>query len=82
MATEMLNARRDDLLSPADVARLFGIEVATLALWRQRGRPALPFIRLGAGRSSPIRYRAADVEAFLAENSATSTAEFRTAAAV
>ena len=49
------------LLTPEDVADLLGVAVATLAIWRCTGRYDLPYVKSGR----LVRYRLADVEAFV-----------------
>lgn len=49
------------LLSSKAAARLLGIAPATLDAWLCTKRHAIPFFRIGR----MIRYRAADLEAFL-----------------
>jgi excisionase family DNA binding protein len=50
---------------PTDAAaKLLGVPPGTLAQWRSTGRVPLPYLRLGG----LIRYRRADLEAFLAAN--------------
>jgi len=49
------------LLTPAQTAEILGIKIETLATWRCTNRYALKYVRVGR----VIRYRAADVEAFL-----------------
>lgn len=51
----------DVLLSPSKVAELLGLSVETLSTWRATNRYALPYVK--AGRL--VRYRAADVQAFI-----------------
>jgi excisionase family DNA binding protein len=53
-----------ELLTPEDTANFLGIRTHTLATWRCTGRYGLPFIKIGRA----IRYRRADVEAWLAAN--------------
>lgn len=60
----------DGLLSPEQAAQHMGLSVKTLATWRSTGRHALPFIRCG----SRIRYRRADLDAWLASRQHTGTA--------
>lgn len=60
----------DRLLTPEQLATKLDLSVKTLATWRSCGRHALPYIRVG-GR---IRYRRADVDAWLASRQRTSTA--------
>ncbi len=50
-----------ELLHAADVAELLGIPVATLANWRASGKGP-PYLRVGRH----VRYRAVDVEAWIA----------------
>ena len=50
------------LLTPETVADLLGLTLHTLAVWRCAKRMPLPYVKLG-GR---VRYRTADVEAFIA----------------
>ena len=59
-----------DLLTPEQAALALGLSVKTLAAWRSTGRHSLPFIRCG-GR---IRYRRADLAAWLHARQSTSTA--------
>jgi len=51
-----------ELLHAADVAELLGIPVATLANWRASGKGP-PYLRVGRH----VRYRAIDVEAWIAD---------------
>jgi predicted DNA-binding transcriptional regulator AlpA len=51
------------LLTPRQVARRLKVAEKTLAMWRSRARRRpLPFVKLGDGL---VRYRAADVAAFI-----------------
>ncbi|MDD0843363.1 helix-turn-helix domain-containing protein [Pseudomonas sp. Gutcm_11s] len=60
-----------ELLPPEQAAQVLGLSVKTLAAWRSTGRNALPFIRCG----SRIRYRRADLAAWLLARQSTSTAD-------
>ena len=51
------------LLKPEDVGEMLGLTLPTLASWRSRGVPNLPFCRIG-GR---VRYRLSDIERFISE---------------
>lgn len=52
----------NDLLTPDEAAQLLRVAPATLSQWRTtRRNDDLPFIKLG----NRVRYRRADVEAFL-----------------
>lgn len=52
----------DRLLSPKQTANRLDTTVGTLSGWRCNGRYDLPFVKIG----SRVKYRAADVEAFIA----------------
>lgn len=58
-----------ELLTPEQTADYLGLCVQTLSVWRSAGRHGLPFVKIG----SRVRYRAADVEKFLADHTAMST---------
>lgn len=59
----------DELLTPAEVARIFGVDPKTVARWAKTGR--IPSIRTPGGHR---RYRRADVDRILAgEHPATRT---------
>ncbi|MCY1282002.1 Helix-turn-helix domain protein [compost metagenome] len=60
-----------DLMTPEQAAQALGLSVKTLATWRSTGRHALPFIRCGAR----IRYRRADLAAWLQGRQSTRTAD-------
>lgn len=60
------NENLQRLLTTDDVAELLGIAPATLTWWRSQ-KCGPPFVRLGRGKRSPIRYRLDAVEAFIAE---------------
>ena len=56
-------ADAEPLLKPAEVARRLAVEEHTLAVWRCTRRH-LPFVKVGTS----VRYRHADVAAFIASN--------------
>ena len=56
------NQESEPLLSPTAVAELLGVKPQTLAAWRCTKRYEIPFVKLGR----QIRYRRADVDAFIA----------------
>ncbi|MBG0846861.1 helix-turn-helix domain-containing protein [Pseudomonas chengduensis] len=60
----------ETLLTPEQAAQVLGLSVKTLATWRSTGRHALSFIKCG----SRIRYRRADLDAWLASRQHTSAA--------
>jgi hypothetical protein len=49
------------LLTEDEAAALLKVQPATLATWRVRGRPNLPFVRIGRC----VRYRQQDIGAFI-----------------
>ena len=49
------------LLTENEAAALLKVQPATLATWRVRGRPNLPFVRVGRC----VRYRQQDISAFI-----------------
>ena len=49
------------LLSPGQVAKILGISIQTLAIWRCSKRYPLPYIKVG----TRVRYRQADVASFV-----------------
>lgn len=58
-----------DLLTPQQVADLLQVKTDTLEAWRgKRQGPA--WIKLGDGKRSPVRYRKADIDAYLKERQA------------
>lgn len=58
----MTTTVRPPLLSPAEAAEYLHIAAQTLAKWRCQRTYPLPFVRVGRA----IRYRLADLDAFLA----------------
>ncbi len=51
----------DRLLTPAETAKLLGVEITTLAAWRHHSRYNLPYVKLG----KKIMYRLDDVNNFI-----------------
>ncbi len=49
------------LLTPEDVAALLSVTPHTFAVWRCSTRYNLPYVKVG----SAVRYRPADIEAFI-----------------
>ena len=74
--TEVGAGNNDELLSTKELANWFGVSLQWLEIGRHRGYGP-PFLRVGPQR---IRYRRADVLAWLVERTHTSTAEYRKAA--
>jgi len=52
------------LLTPQETARILKVHKGTLARWRMEGRGP-KFLKLGEHPLSPVRYRPADIKAFL-----------------
>jgi len=59
------------LLTEDEAAALLKVQPATLATWRVRGRPNLPFVRVGRC----VRYRRQDLIAFINRQVRQSTSE-------
>lgn len=55
-------AARTELLTDDEAAKRLGTSPNTLANWRATGRVTVPYIKIGRN----VRYRAADLEAFIA----------------
>lgn len=53
-----------DLLTPQQVADLLQVKTETLEAWRGK-RTGPSWIKLGKGKRCPVRYRRADVDAYL-----------------
>lgn len=69
-----LNERR--LLSTREAAELLGVTVRCLEGWRACSSNGPRFIRLSTGaHCRAVRYRLADLEAWIAEREATSTSD-------
>ena len=56
-----------ELLTPKQVADMLKVDPETLERWRGK-RQGPTWIKLGNGRRSPVRYRMADIQAFLLQN--------------
>lgn len=53
-----------EMLSTKQLAKLLSLETATLDQWRHY-KAGPPYVRLGTSRTSRVRYRRCDVEAWL-----------------
>lgn len=73
MSTTLANSKLAPLLTHPETAEYLRIEEQTLRKWRLHGSGP-PFVRVG----KRIRYRQADLEAWLQENVCRSTSEART----
>lgn len=58
----MASVFKTKLMTPEEVAEYLGLEVETLNVWRCTKRYNLPYTKIGR----LVRYRAEDVEAFVA----------------
>lgn len=60
-------SQMEQLHRPEQVSRVLQVSLATLARWRQNGQgPA--YLKLEGGKQNVVRYRQADVTAFLDAN--------------
>jgi hypothetical protein len=60
------------LLNDEQAAEQLGVSPATLRSWRCRGIGP-NFVKMGAGKKSPVRYSASDIEQFIAQCRVTSS---------
>lgn len=58
-----------ELLTPREVARMLGVSIQTLAVWRCERRYELPYVKVGAC----VRYRRGDLDAFLEQRTCRTT---------
>jgi excisionase family DNA binding protein len=56
---------KQNLVLPEQAADYLSVTTRTLANWRSRGAPNLPFCRIGRC----VRYRLSDLDAFIAKHS-------------
>lgn len=63
---ESLCASAEALLNDQAAATFLGVSPATLRSWRCRGIGP-DYVKMGAGKKSPVRYSASDIEAFIAQ---------------
>lgn len=64
MTTHVTSGNATQLLTRQQAADLLGIRPQTLAKWALEKSQRLPFVRVGRA----VRYRLADIEAFISEN--------------
>ena len=58
-----------NLLDTNEVAKILGLSPKTLKIWRCQGQDCgPPFVKLGIGRTALVRYRASDVEDWIAQH--------------
>lgn len=62
-----MSASIDEIISPAEAARMIGIQRSTLEVWRCRGKGP-PFRKLPGERQAMVFYVRSDVEAWLKGN--------------
>lgn len=55
---------QNELITPEETAKVLGVSVGTLSVWRSTGRYNIPFVK--TGRS--VKYKAADIQAFIDRN--------------
>jgi predicted DNA-binding transcriptional regulator AlpA len=55
-----------NLLTEHEVAPMLGVSPATLRSWRCRGIGP-PYVKLGRGPKSPVRYNRGDIEQYIAQ---------------
>lgn len=60
-----VDADTPSLISPEQAAEYLDLTTRTLANWRSRGYPNLPYIKLGRS----IKYRQSDLDTYLAKHS-------------
>lgn len=71
MTTVIEPALARQLLTRDEAAEYLNVRPQTLALWHSTGRYALPVIKVGRA----VRYRIADLEAFIASRTVSHTGE-------
>jgi excisionase family DNA binding protein len=57
--------KKQSLVPPEQAANYLSVTTRTLANWRSRGTPNVPFSKIGRC----VRYRLSDLDAYIAENS-------------
>lgn len=60
----------NDLITPDNAAKILGLSVGTLTVWRSTGRYKLPFVKVGRR----CMYRPEDIQAFIESRTQTQTA--------
>lgn len=63
------------LLTTGQAAKALGLSTKTLERYRLEGSGPT-FVKLGSGKRAPVRYRQADLDAWVNRQRFTSTAEF------
>lgn len=70
----------NDLLDNEQTAALLGIKPNTLEVWRHKGKGP-PFVKLGTAPQAPVRYRRAEVVAWVEQRLYASTSAYTAALA-
>jgi predicted DNA-binding transcriptional regulator AlpA len=65
----------EEALSSAQAAAMLGIKRTTLEIWRYRGKGPR-FVKFGKAKQSGVVYRRSDVEAWMTENTFSSTSAY------
>ena len=74
MTRDVSNNDLGRMLTPIEVAELLAVSQAALARWRRTGSGPR-FVKLTRGRSGLIRYRQADLDAFIESSVRKSTSD-------
>jgi len=74
MSAPQLFRPQSDLMSRPEAAAYLGVAEQTLAVWKCNGRYGLPYVKVG----SLVRYRKADLDAFIARRTAGGSVESTT----
>lgn len=64
----------DRLIDEKAAADRLGVKPGTLSAWRKRGRGPR-YVKMGTGKTAAIRYRRADLDAWIEANVRTSTSD-------
>lgn len=62
-----MSDEKNVILTPAELAKRWGMAVGTLANWRNKGKGP-EYIKVGSGNNSKVRYSLAVIEAYEAKN--------------
>lgn len=66
----ILRPKNTDLVDEREAAEILGLAVGTMSVWRSTGRYGIPFLKIGRN----VRYRRADLDAWLQSRTRTSGA--------
>jgi excisionase family DNA binding protein len=59
------------LLTPQEAAAYLGVDEGTLKNWRSSKRVEIPYVKMGEGRTSPVRYRKRELDAWVSSRMVT-----------